>query len=143
VFLFADFHHTIEQDPGRTWVWEIIHFPLHFAILLLLAAMTNAIRMTAWTEALVQALEMFITAVGELLYHRLLTYAELWKTSKYIDRLDLTLDFVSEYDLLSTILAETTDESVGNSTLITMGNQYVGQIVWSACSVSSHHVKPN
>ncbi len=37
-FLFADFKPKETIGPRRGFVWEAIHLPLHFALLLLIAA---------------------------------------------------------------------------------------------------------
>lgn len=37
--LFSNFRQNVPIDSGRTWLYEAIHFPLHFCMLLLLLAM--------------------------------------------------------------------------------------------------------
>lgn len=38
-FLFANFNKKLDIDAGRTFIWEVLHFFLHFTLLILIAAM--------------------------------------------------------------------------------------------------------
>lgn len=38
-FLFSNFHHKDHIGANRTTFWELVHFPLHFGMLLLLASL--------------------------------------------------------------------------------------------------------
>jgi hypothetical protein len=37
-FLFSHFRMADHVDPARTWLWEMLHYPLHFGLFMLTAA---------------------------------------------------------------------------------------------------------
>lgn len=138
VFLFANFQSDIDVDAGRTWLWEWIHFPLHLAMLLLIAGMVNCIAMTSWSNGLVKAYDTFHDAVVSVLDGTRLSGKEQWRIANYLGKLDLSPDFISEYNVLVNYVEKpSVSAQERNSTLLLWSYQYLGQIVQTTCSVSA------
>lgn len=140
VFLFTNYRLDLDlnRDTRRTWVWELLHFPLHFALVLLLASIVNAIKLSSWTQSLVNAYTLFVNSALSLLEGSPLSDSELWDAAMQLDKLDLAPDFTEQYRLMEEyFFTSNASITVRDSTILLESYQYIGQIVWSTCSVSS------
>lgn len=125
--MFANFHKTVEVDPGRTWLWEALHFPLHFCVLALIGAMTNCITVNVWSSGLMSAYRLFGGAVSDIIGGRA-SDARMHRLAMVFDRLKLNPDFATVYQRLA---------QTGGSAeyIMVQAYQYFAAIIHGTCSV--------
>jgi hypothetical protein len=154
-FLFSEFPKSAMFNVKRMVAWEFIHFPLHFGILLLMAAMVvsswqrtscrcsssdlpaarrtnsqNVITFDTFAVGLYKASDAFGVVMAALNTSTPLSPSELRHVSIYLNRLDIVPTFMPAYKELSDTFAENKTEG------LTMANQYFIQILYGVASVS-------
>ncbi|KAL1410541.1 hypothetical protein Q8F55_004554 [Vanrija albida] len=110
-FLFSNFRSTDAINPYRTLVWEFVHFPLHFALLLLMASLTNMIVATTFFDAIDMATEYFETIKNATLNHSHLSAKVVETMMVFLIRiepglgvdLDNVLEFVEKDNATSSV----------------------------------------
>jgi uncharacterized membrane protein len=132
--MFANFHKTLEVDAGRTWLWEVLHFPLHFCLLAYIAAMTNCVAVNVWSAALLRAFGLFRSAVADVLDGGGLDETRVRDLALVLDRLDLNPDFTTQYARLAKLAGD--GSAAAAETITVRAYQYFAQIIRATCSVS-------
>jgi hypothetical protein len=152
-FLFGNFHKHDNMSHKRGLLWEGIHFPLHFGILLFFASLVNVVVVTSFNNGLGDVLNLvsnaFTTGVlnlndvdshsaaGTVLHQtKLLSNADLNHIADYVNRLAVTPDFMTEYYYLQNLSSATGHHEQDANNVIGEMVSYLGQIVYSAAIVS-------
>ncbi|CAK9783679.1 hypothetical protein CC85DRAFT_302311 [Cutaneotrichosporon oleaginosum] len=130
--MFANFHKALEVDAGRTWLWEVLHFPLHFCLLAFIAAMTNCVAVNVWSAALLRAFGLFRAAVKDMLDGGGLDDARIRNLALVLDRLDLEPDFATQYSRLASLASD--GSSTAAQAITVRAYQYFAQIIRATCS---------
>lgn len=128
--MFANFHKTVEVDPGRTWIWEALHYPLHFCVLALIGAMTNCITVNVWSHGLLSTYRLFGRALTEILDGQT-SDARMRNLAMTFDRLKLNPDF-------ATVYARLTQPGASRASIEVQAYQYFAQIIHGTCSVGPY-----
>lgn len=126
--MFANFHKTVEIDPGRTWIWEALHYPLHFCVLALIGAMTNCITVNVWSRSLLSTYRLFGRALSEILDGQT-SDARMHSLAMTFDRLKLNPDFATEY-------ARLTQPGQSMDAVTVRAYQYFAQVIHGTCQQS-------
>ncbi|WOO79960.1 uncharacterized protein LOC62_02G003475 [Vanrija pseudolonga] len=135
-FLFFHFRKTDTISSRRSAVWEMVHFPLHFAILLLQAAMINFVTIHSFSVAIQRTIGYFDTAVLALSNGTELTGAVFDDISLHLDSLNMIPNFETTYEDLSAIARE--ENPVRDAYVL--GAQYFGQIILAVCKTTGVEV---
>ncbi|KLT41477.1 hypothetical protein CC85DRAFT_286387, partial [Cutaneotrichosporon oleaginosum] len=130
--LFANFRQEVPVDAGRTWLYEIIHFPLHFCMLLLLLGMVNAVTLNSFAFGIVDVTNKYLTAYAYAANGVPLTAAPVRRLAVEMNRLDTTPDFEAEYALIQGMANGT----IASDPLLESWT-YVAQLIYAACEKSS------
>ncbi|WRT63428.1 uncharacterized protein IL334_000333 [Kwoniella shivajii] len=112
-FLFTHFDPKIKIGTRCALVWEAIHFPMHFNLLLLLAA-------------LVVSMSSYIRTIEAITNGTDITLLEQHNVARYFDQLYLEPDYNTEMSLLRNL--STVDIPVEDPTILAY--QYLGQIMF-------------
>ncbi|KAL1410532.1 hypothetical protein Q8F55_004545 [Vanrija albida] len=146
-FLFSVFNQNDTINPRKTAWWEIIHVPLHFSILLLLAAMVvsvdpragvadckNIIVISSFYASLTKALDFFAIFDED-------DSPALQKRAGAKTELDLYL-FFNRLDpaLLSSYPDTVPGDATNNQTAIIYGFTFLGSVVKAICEKSSTYM---
>lgn len=132
--MFANFQKLLEVDAARTWLWEVLHFPLHFCVLAFIAGMTNCLAVTIWSAALLHAFSLFRTAVADVLDGGGLDSGRVSALALVLDRLDLNPDFATQYARLAALAGD--GSAAAGDDITVRAYQYFAQIIRATCSVS-------
>ncbi|TXT04291.1 hypothetical protein VHUM_04178 [Vanrija humicola] len=135
-FLFFHFRKTDTVSSRRSALWELVHFPLHFAILLLQASMINYVTIHSFYVAIQRTLGYFDTAVLALANGTELTTAAFDDISLHLDSLAIIPNFETRYEELVAIARE---ESPIQDAFV-LGAQYFGQIILGVCKATGVEV---
>ncbi|BEI89868.1 uncharacterized protein CcaverHIS019_0212300 [Cutaneotrichosporon cavernicola] len=131
-FLFAHFRQEVPVDAGRTWLYEIIHFPLHFSMLLLLFGMVNTVSINSFAFGIVDAGNMFFTAVSYAQNNQPLASPAIRRIAINLNRLNTNPDFEAQYTIL---------QGMANGTIAgdveLEAYTYLAQLLYAACQSSS------
>ncbi|KAL1409325.1 hypothetical protein Q8F55_003307 [Vanrija albida] len=128
-FLFFNFRKTDTVSSRRSAVWEMVHFPLHFVILLLLASMINFVTIHSFSVAIQRTVEYFDTATAALQNGTELAGAVFDDISLHLDSLDLMPNFETRYEELAEIARKEHPEQDA----YVLAAQYFGQIILGVC----------
>lgn len=126
--MFANFHKKVEADPARTWIWEALHYPLHFCVLALIGAMTNCIIVNVWSRGLLFSYRLFGRALTDIRAGQL-SAERVRSLALTFDRLKLNPDFETEYERL-------VQPGQTSAAVTVKAYQYFAQIIHGTCSVS-------
>lgn len=127
--LFSNFRQNVPIDAGRTWLYEIIHFPLHFSMLLLLLGMVNTVSLNAFAYGMVDVRRNLYAILPGLVDGVPVNSPEVQKVAMLMNRLDVTPDFEAEYAILQAMVNTT------GADLEFYG--YIAQVIYAACEKSS------
>ncbi|WWC85579.1 uncharacterized protein L201_000443 [Kwoniella dendrophila CBS 6074] len=125
-FLFARFDPAVKVPPRRALIWEAIHFPMHFNLLLLLAALVNAIVALSFAQGISQVTNHYITTIEAITNGTDINLQEQHFVAKYFDQLYLEPDYNTEMTLLRNL--SRVDIPVEDPTILAY--QYLGQIMF-------------
>ncbi|KAL1408140.1 hypothetical protein Q8F55_004943 [Vanrija albida] len=128
-FLFSNFRPEDAISPNRTTVWELVHFPLHFGMLLLLAGLVNAVIADSFDRGLISLgnyMEPFynVAVLGDELPAKNMT-----RMSLFFNRLDS--GFLSTVEFIGEMRNETNELNPN-----TFFYQYCSDLVNSLCQKS-------
>ncbi|GMK59089.1 hypothetical protein CspeluHIS016_0701040 [Cutaneotrichosporon spelunceum] len=130
--LFSNFRQEVPVDAGRTWLYEIIHFPLHFSMLLLLIAVVNTITINSFAYSIVDAGNLFVTMLTYIKADMPVTSPEVEQLAIELNRLKTYPEFEQQYVLL---------QGMENGTIAgdmeLEAYTYLAQLLYSACQKSS------
>ncbi|ORX33247.1 hypothetical protein BD324DRAFT_640417 [Kockovaella imperatae] len=135
--LFGRFDKSDKVSPVRALLWEGVHFPLHFALLLLLAAMVNTVIDLSVYNGVQAVINSYLDvtsyiANGTEVPESLQTYTE-----SLLGRLPLEPPYETHYHILMN-LSESQDPAIDGTIL---SDQYFGQIV--VVTFESYGVEPS
>ncbi len=130
--LFANFRQDVPVDAGRTWLYEIIHFPLHFSMLLLLLAMVNPISINSFAFGIVDLLNKFELTLNYVLDGVPIESHAVQRLAVEMNRLDTTPDFEAEYALMQGMVNGTITSNAALEAYT-----YFAQLLYAACQKSS------
>lgn len=130
--LFANFRQEVPVDAGRTWLYEAIHFPLHFSMLLLLLGMVNTVALNSFAFGMVDMTNKFLTALQYAETNVSLSSAPVQRLAVEMNRLDTTPDFEAEYALMQGMANGSITSDVALEAWT-----YFAQLVYAACEKSS------
>ncbi|WVR03430.1 hypothetical protein IAU60_000421 [Kwoniella sp. DSM 27419] len=139
LFLFENLDREGEVSEPRSLAWESLHFPMHFNLLLLLAAMVvrdihddtpadrqNAIVVLSFAQGVSSVAKHYISTIDSIVNGTELTYRDQRYVVRYIDQLYLQPSYATEMSLLKN-LGMTTNPPEDPTIL---AYQYLGQIMF-------------
>jgi len=147
-FLFSDFPKAL-FNVQRLFMWEFIHFPLHFGMMLLMAAMVvsvpalptaihgptdsqNVITFDTFAQGLYKTTSAFSVVMADLQNTSMALSPEALRgISVYINRLDPVPDFMTAYKQLNATFNEDPNSVEG----INAANQYFVQLLYGVATV--------
>lgn len=99
-FLFSNFDKFDHTGHGRVAIWQTLHFPLTFTILLLMAGMVNVVVVTSAAHGI----KLVLTDVGAVARETLLTghmpVEEIKRANRYMYKLALEPSFPEQIEYL-------------------------------------------
>ncbi|ORY31942.1 hypothetical protein BCR39DRAFT_524717 [Naematelia encephala] len=99
-FLFARFRVEDVVNPQRALLWESLHFALHFALLLLLAALVNVIVVFAFADGIATVTSEFTRTGASLTAGTPLNSTDVAVIRNAVNRLPLVPSYEVEYNYL-------------------------------------------
>nr|XP_019006201.1 uncharacterized protein I203_01526 [Kwoniella mangroviensis CBS 8507]OCF69662.1 hypothetical protein I203_01526 [Kwoniella mangroviensis CBS 8507] len=125
-FLFTRFDPSRKVDSCRALIWETIHFPMHFNLLLLLAALVNAIVALSFAQGISQVTDHYISTIEAITNGTDISMKEQHFVARYFDQLYLQPDYNTEISLLRNL--SNTEIPIEDPTILAY--QYLGQIMF-------------
>lgn len=92
-FLFSNFNKNDHTGHGRVAIWQTLHFPLTFGILLLMAGMVNVIVVTSAAHGLTLVLIDIGAVANQTLTTGSMPVEEVKRANRYMYKLDLEPSF--------------------------------------------------
>ncbi|ORY31965.1 bacterial low temperature requirement A protein-domain-containing protein [Naematelia encephala] len=132
--LFGRFRKEDVIDQKRALLWEATHFPLHFGLLLLLAAIVNVIVVISFAQGINSVATEFFETVDAINNNQSLSRSDQSTVQRYLNRLTLEPSYQSEFELLNE-LANLRNPPQDPSIL---AYQYFGQILLETTIVSTY-----
>lgn len=131
-FMFSHFSKHDTVNPMRSFFWEVVHYPLHFGILLLLSAMTNSIIGNSFNDSLSTTMDYYYNVANATLNGTAIAPNVMRSAQHHLNRLNILPSFATEYKLITRYINQT--DPLQSPEL--MVSQYAGQIILSVASVS-------
>ncbi|WWD06143.1 hypothetical protein V865_004228 [Kwoniella europaea PYCC6329] len=138
-FLFTRFDPSRKVDSCRALIWETIHFPMHFNLILLLAALVvswismgnladtqNAIVALSFAQGISQVTDHYISTIEAIMNGTDISMKEQHFVARYFDQLYLQPGYNTEISLLR--ILSNTDIPIEDPTILAY--QYLGQIMF-------------
>ncbi|RSH90578.1 hypothetical protein EHS25_001183 [Saitozyma podzolica] len=125
LFLFGRFSHGEAKSQHRAMSWELIHFPLHFGLLLLLAAMVNFIVTLTYVHGINLVLDLWNSVYESTLANQPLNSTQIYITTHYLDKLQVSPSFATQIELIRGLVNSTSPQYNANVTAL----QYFGQVM--------------
>ncbi|OCF59963.1 hypothetical protein L486_02636 [Kwoniella mangroviensis CBS 10435] len=104
----------------------LVHFPMHFNLLLLLAALVNAIVALSFAQGISQVTDHYISTIEAITNGTDISMKEQHFVARYFDQLYLQPDYNTEISLLRNL--SNTDIPIEDPTILAY--QYLGQIMF-------------
>lgn len=102
-FLFSNFNKNDHTGHGRVAIWQTLHFPLTFTILLVMAGMVNVVVVTSAAHGI----RLVLSDVGSVARQTLLTgqmpVDEIKRANRYMYKLDLEPRFPEQIEYLDAL----------------------------------------
>lgn len=136
-FLFSNFNFDDAKDSKGIWIWELVHFPLHFAILLLisglivsahqLCSLQNAIVLNSFIFGIITSSSRIIRVFQAIVSGQHVPISVIQEIGYTLNKLNLEHNFQETYTNL--IVSNTTST---NATVV-LSYQYYARVLRSAC----------
>nr|XP_019048481.1 hypothetical protein I302_02253 [Kwoniella bestiolae CBS 10118]OCF27411.1 hypothetical protein I302_02253 [Kwoniella bestiolae CBS 10118] len=123
-FLFTRFDPSMKVDSRRALIWETLHFPMHFNLLLLLAALVNAIVSLSFAQGISQVTDHYISTIEAITNGTDFSITEQRFVARYFD------DYETEISLLRNL----SNTEVPGEDPTVLAYQYLGQIMFQVAN---------
>ncbi|WRT65361.1 uncharacterized protein IL334_002304 [Kwoniella shivajii] len=124
-FLFTRFDPKEGINNARSAMWQILHFPLHFNLLLLLAALVNSVICFSLAGALTGTIDNFSSFTSSITNGTQITQSDQTFADTYLSTLHLQPSFEEEIQYLT----ELNNEDEPTDDFAIKSYQYLGQIM--------------
>ncbi|WVF66243.1 hypothetical protein IAT40_000983 [Kwoniella sp. CBS 6097] len=119
-FLFGRFDSGGDVRESKILMWEALHFPMHFNLLLLLAAMVNAIVVLSFAWGVSSVASHYISTIESIVNGTDLSYRDQRYVARYFDHYTVEMALLRN---LSTAASPVDDPTI-------VAYQYLGQIMF-------------
>jgi hypothetical protein len=105
-FLFSNFDKEDDTGSGRVAIWQTLHFPLTFGVLLLMSGMVNVVIITSSSHGLSLVMEELGNLAMEVNNTGTLPVEEIKRANRYMYKLNLEPSFPTMMENIAGLAAQ-------------------------------------